>query len=281
MPGVHAVLTHDDVPGQKTYGLEFADQPVLASDRVRYHGEAVALVAAEHPEQARRAAEAITVVYEELPVVSDMERATEMEPLHPDRPTMGHGYRDDPRPNVVRSPGDPPRGSGGRGRCLGQWCLRGGHPGPGVPRARVGPRRAGRRGRRRRLRRHSVAPRRPRPGGALPRARPRAGANPPGRSRWRLRRPRGPLDAGARRVARAPHQTAGEDRLQPRGVLRRPHPPASGADVVRAPRDERRPSRQRADEDPARRRRLRLELDRGRVECLRRSPSGPTASTTR
>ena len=102
MPGVHAVLTHDDVPGQKTYGLEFADQPVLASDRVRYHGEAVALVAAEHPEQARRAAEAITVVYEELPVVSDMERATEMDPLHPDRPTMGHGYRDDPRPNVVR-----------------------------------------------------------------------------------------------------------------------------------------------------------------------------------
>ena len=102
MAGVHAVLTHEDVPGQKTYGLEFADQPVLASDRVRYYGEAVALVAAEHPEQARRAAEAIRVVYEELPVVSDMERATEMEPLHPDRPTMGHGYRDDPRPNVVR-----------------------------------------------------------------------------------------------------------------------------------------------------------------------------------
>jgi CO/xanthine dehydrogenase Mo-binding subunit len=35
--------------------------------------------------------------------VDDPERATEMEPLHPDRPTMGHGYRDDPRPNVVRS----------------------------------------------------------------------------------------------------------------------------------------------------------------------------------
>ncbi len=103
MAGVHAVLTHADVPGQKTYGLEFADQPVLASDRVRYYGEAVALVAAEHPEQARRAAEAIRVVYEELPIVTDMERATEMEPLHPDRPTMGHGYRDDPRPNVVRS----------------------------------------------------------------------------------------------------------------------------------------------------------------------------------
>ena len=102
LPGVHAVLTHEDVPGSKHYGLEFPDQPVLAIDRVRYFGEAVAIVAAEHPEQARRAAEAIRVEYQPLPVVADPERATEMEPLHPDRPTMGHGYRDDPRPNVVR-----------------------------------------------------------------------------------------------------------------------------------------------------------------------------------
>src|SRR4029434_3735114 len=57
MRGVHAVLTHDDVPGQKRYGLEFPDQPVLAIDRVRYYGEPIVLVAAEHPEQARRAVE--------------------------------------------------------------------------------------------------------------------------------------------------------------------------------------------------------------------------------
>ena len=103
LPGVHAVLTHADVPGQKTYGLEFADQPVLVIDRVRYFGEPVAVVAAEHPEQARRAAERIVVDYEPLEPVVDPERATESEPLHPDRPTAGHGYRDDPRPNVVRS----------------------------------------------------------------------------------------------------------------------------------------------------------------------------------
>jgi CO/xanthine dehydrogenase Mo-binding subunit len=103
MPGVHAVLTHADVPGQKTYGLEFADQPVFAIDRVRYFGEPVAVVAAEEPEQARRAAAAVRVEFEPLEPVTDPERATEMEPLHPDRPTMGHGYRDDPRPNVVRS----------------------------------------------------------------------------------------------------------------------------------------------------------------------------------
>jgi CO/xanthine dehydrogenase Mo-binding subunit len=102
MPGVHAVLTHEDVPGRKTYGLEFADQPVLAADRVRYHGEPVAIVAAEHPEQARRAAEQIVVEYEPLPPVVDPERALEQDPIHVPSPTRGH-FRDDPRPNVLRS----------------------------------------------------------------------------------------------------------------------------------------------------------------------------------
>jgi CO/xanthine dehydrogenase Mo-binding subunit len=78
MPGVHAALTHEDVPGDKRYGLEFADQPVLAMEDVRYFGEPVALVAAEHPEQARRAAAKIIVDYiPQTPVVSG-EDATEV-----------------------------------------------------------------------------------------------------------------------------------------------------------------------------------------------------------
>src|SRR5262249_48825327 len=86
VPGVHAVLTREDVPGAKLYGLEFKAQPVLAIDRVRYFGERVALVAAEHPEQARRAAELIRIDYEPLPQIADAETATEREALHPERP---------------------------------------------------------------------------------------------------------------------------------------------------------------------------------------------------
>ena len=83
--GVHAVLLASDVPGKKTYGLEFSDQPVLAGDVVRYAGEPVAIVAAEHPELARQAAAKITVEYEVLSPVTDMLRALEADApkLHP------------------------------------------------------------------------------------------------------------------------------------------------------------------------------------------------------
>ena len=83
MPGVWAVLTADDVPGENAFGLEHADQPVLASEFVRYEGEPVALVAADHPETARRAAQRIVVDYEVLPAVTDPRRA-----MDPDAPAV-------------------------------------------------------------------------------------------------------------------------------------------------------------------------------------------------
>jgi xanthine dehydrogenase D subunit len=73
--GVYAVLTHDDVPGHNISGLEVADQPVLADGVVRYQGEPVALVAADHPEIARQAAKKIAVDYEVLTPVTDARRA--------------------------------------------------------------------------------------------------------------------------------------------------------------------------------------------------------------
>ncbi len=76
-PGVYAVLTAGDVPGLNAVGLEHQDQPVLADGVVRYQGEPVALVAAEHPEIARRAAGRIVVSYEELAPVTDPRAALE------------------------------------------------------------------------------------------------------------------------------------------------------------------------------------------------------------
>jgi xanthine dehydrogenase D subunit len=90
--GVHAVLTHEDVRGRKTYGLERADQPVLAFPRVRYQGEPVALVAADHPETARRAAGRVAVDYEVLEPLVDAEAAIrEGAPaLHPGGNVLRH-----------------------------------------------------------------------------------------------------------------------------------------------------------------------------------------------
>ncbi|WP_413759464.1 xanthine dehydrogenase family protein molybdopterin-binding subunit [Streptomyces sp. MMBL 11-3] len=101
-PGVYAVLTYDDLPtAVKNYGLEIQDTPVLAHGRVRHHGEPVAIVAADHPETARRAAAKINVEYRELPVVTDEASATA-----PGAPLL-HENRDDhhighvPHPNIV------------------------------------------------------------------------------------------------------------------------------------------------------------------------------------
>ncbi|MER5227467.1 xanthine dehydrogenase family protein molybdopterin-binding subunit [Streptomyces flaveus] len=75
--GVYAVMTYDDLPTDvRHYGLEFPDTPVLAHGRVRHHGEPVAIVAADHPETARRAAAKIKVEYRELPVITDESSAT-------------------------------------------------------------------------------------------------------------------------------------------------------------------------------------------------------------
>ena len=69
--GVVAVLTHKDVPGLNGFGILMPDQPVLCFDKVRYLGDAIAVVAAEDMEVASRAVEAVEVEYEPLPVVSD------------------------------------------------------------------------------------------------------------------------------------------------------------------------------------------------------------------
>ncbi len=75
MDGVEGVVTSKDVPGIDGFGVFVHDQPIMARDKVRYVGEAIAAVAAETELQAKRAAAKIKVVFEALPAVYDPEDA--------------------------------------------------------------------------------------------------------------------------------------------------------------------------------------------------------------
>jgi len=92
--GVTTVITAADVPGKLTYGLIVQDQPVFAAigDTVRYSGEPIAAVAADHPETCQRALAAIKVTYEVLTPVTDPEDciAGVAEQIHPDGNIFRH-----------------------------------------------------------------------------------------------------------------------------------------------------------------------------------------------
>ncbi|MFB7330284.1 xanthine dehydrogenase family protein molybdopterin-binding subunit [Streptomyces adustus] len=101
-PGVHAVMTYDDLPADvKHYGLEIQDTPVLAHGKVRHHGEPVAIVAADHPETARRAAAKIKVEYRELPVVTDEASATAPDAVLVHEGRTDHHIGHVPHPNIL------------------------------------------------------------------------------------------------------------------------------------------------------------------------------------
>ncbi|WP_367068251.1 xanthine dehydrogenase family protein molybdopterin-binding subunit [Oryzisolibacter sp. LB2S] len=99
MPGVAAVFTGKDMEG-KVGGLPCGwlisnpdgspmkepPHPVLAISKVRYVGDHVAMVVADTLEQARNAAEAVVVDYEELAPVIDMRKAAQGPALHAEAP---------------------------------------------------------------------------------------------------------------------------------------------------------------------------------------------------
>ena len=74
LPGVLAVVTHEDVP-DVLYGGMVQDRLLFARDTVRFEGDIVAGVAALTPELAREAAALVEVEYEPMPVVTDFEAA--------------------------------------------------------------------------------------------------------------------------------------------------------------------------------------------------------------
>lgn len=96
LPGVVAVLTAEDIPGRKEFGVHEIDWPVLCYDKVRYVGDGLALVAAESEVIAEDALKKIKVEYEPLPVVVGPKQAAQPDaPLvheHPEKHSkQAHG----------------------------------------------------------------------------------------------------------------------------------------------------------------------------------------------
>jgi len=82
-PGVLAVFTARDIGGTNRIGPILRDQPVLADDRIRYFGEAVAVVAAESKAAAEKGASKVTVTHEDLPAIHNP-----LEALKPESPKL-------------------------------------------------------------------------------------------------------------------------------------------------------------------------------------------------
>ncbi|MDW7978858.1 MAG: hypothetical protein RMH74_08660, partial [Candidatus Caldarchaeum sp.] len=82
-PSVKKIITHKDIPGENDAGSLIPDRPLLAVDRVRHVGEAIALVVGETVEDAEEAADLVEVFYDPLPVV-----ASPAEAMKPDAPRV-------------------------------------------------------------------------------------------------------------------------------------------------------------------------------------------------
>lgn len=81
LPGVECIITAKDVPNNRM-GFSHIDQPILADDKVRYKGDAIAVVAADTLEAAKKAIELIRIEYEVLPVLfSPLDAMKEDAPL--------------------------------------------------------------------------------------------------------------------------------------------------------------------------------------------------------
>jgi xanthine dehydrogenase large subunit len=74
-PGVLAVVTASDIPGENNYGSILHDDPIFAAGEVQYFGAPLFAVAATSYAAARRAAARARVDYEPLPVIVDIRAA--------------------------------------------------------------------------------------------------------------------------------------------------------------------------------------------------------------
>ncbi|MBC2605449.1 xanthine dehydrogenase molybdopterin binding subunit [Pelagicoccus albus] len=81
-PGVVAVFTISDIPGNPYFGAIIADEPLLADKKVFFHGQPIALVVAESYEAARKGVAACQVKIESLPAITCPREAFEKGETH-------------------------------------------------------------------------------------------------------------------------------------------------------------------------------------------------------
>ena len=82
LPGVHAVLTANDVPGENDTGPIFHDEPLIPPDTVLFYGQAVAWVVADDEALAQAAAKQVSVTYEALPALLSIDQAVAAQAFH-------------------------------------------------------------------------------------------------------------------------------------------------------------------------------------------------------
>ena len=111
LPGVTVVLTAKDLPGAHTHGLMIQDWPVLVGEgeRVRYEGDAIAILAAETQAAANQAVVLIEAEFERLPVVTG----------------AGHGVGAGPPPAALSRRQSAEAYQGAQGGCSSWICRRG------------------------------------------------------------------------------------------------------------------------------------------------------------
>ncbi len=113
MPGIHAVLTAKDIPGENNTGPIVHDEPLLPADVVSHVGQAVAWVVGNDMAAAQAAARRVRVDYEPLPACLSIDAALAAEQFHLKPARVGCG-------DVDAAMAASPRRLRGEARCGGQ-----------------------------------------------------------------------------------------------------------------------------------------------------------------
>ncbi len=103
VPGIIAVLTHEDIPGHKLIGPIFADEPVLALEEVTYVGQPIVILAATSQESLDKAKKAVQLEIEKQEPILSIEAAIQAQRFIGPRRCIRQGNADEAMANAERT----------------------------------------------------------------------------------------------------------------------------------------------------------------------------------